>query len=181
MSNRVRTIAVLLPLLVGASGCLFQATVDAKGGAEVKMRYRVDPNAKVDKLGADLQSKDVKLVAKSLDGDHYLDATLQMADVTKLPTTAYFKATTVKLADGPEKGTKTLTVKYTNPKPMDKIPPPLLDYYGKEIQVALTLPGDVVKSNATEVKGSSATWTVDTTKFWAAKETLFEVTYKLEK
>jgi hypothetical protein len=179
MSNRVRTIAALFPLLVAASGCLFQGTVDAKGGAELKMHYRLDPNAKIDKVGADLQSKDVKLVSKSLDSEHYVDATLQMADVTKLPTTAFFKATTVKLADGSEKGTKTLTVKYMNPKPMDKIPSTLLDYYGKDVQVVLNLPGNVVKSNATEVKGSSATWTLDTNKFFAAKETLFEVTYKL--
>jgi hypothetical protein len=57
----------------------------------------------------------------------------------------------------------------------------LLDYYGKEIQVVLNLPGDVVKSNAAEAKGASARWTVDTGKFFAAKETVFEVTYKLEK
>jgi hypothetical protein len=181
MPNHIRALAVTLPLAAILGGCLFEATIDAKGGAEVKLHYRVDPNAKLEKVAADLQSKDVKLVSKSMDKDHYIDATLQTADVTKLSTTGFFKAAAITLVDGPEKGTKTLTIHYLNKTPTAKIPPNALEYYGEQIKVGLTLPGEVVKSNATESKGSSATWTLETGKFFAAKENLFEVTYKLGK
>jgi hypothetical protein len=181
MLNRVRVLAAILPLAALLSGCLYEATIDAKGGAEVKVHYRVDPNTKLDKVARDLQSKDVTLVSKSMDKDHYIDATLQTADVMKLPTTTYFRATTIGLVDGPDKGTKKLSIRYANKTPNVKIPPNALDYYGTEIKIALNLPGEVVASNATETKGTSATWTFDTTKFFAAKETTLEVTYKLGK
>lgn len=181
MPNRIRVLAAAVPLVAILGGCQFDGTIDAKGGAEVKLHYRVDPNAKLDKVSSDLESKDVKLISKSMDKDHYVDATIQTANVTKLPTTAFFKAAAITLVDGPDKGTKTLTVRYLNKTPTGKIPPNALEYYGEQIKVGLKLPGDVVKTNATESKGSSATWTIETTKFFAAKENIFEVTYKVGK
>jgi hypothetical protein len=180
MPNYVRALAAILPLTALLSGCLYEVTIDAKGGAEIKLNYRVDPNM-VEKAGKDLQSPDVKLVSKSVDRDHYIDATLQVADVTKLSTTPYFRATTITLVNGSAPGTKTLTVQYVNKAINVNLPPSSLKYYGNEIKVVLHLPGDVVKSNATETKGASATWVVDVTKFFATKETTFEVTYNLPK
>src|SRR5579862_9341534 len=162
MPNRIRMLVATLPMIVAASGCLYEATIDAKGGAELKMHYRVDPKIKPDKIGTDLQSSDVKLVSKSIDKNHYVDATLRMADVTKLSTAAYFRNTAVTLVDGPEKGTKKLTITSVNKTPAAKLPPTAVDYYGSEIEIVLHLPGEVVTSNATESKGSDATWVFDT-------------------
>ena len=181
MLNRVRVLAAILPLAAVLGGCLYEATIDAKGGAEVKVHYRVDPNTKIEKVTADLESKDVKLVSKSIDKDHYVDATLQTADVMKLPTTPYFRTTTIGLTDGPDKGTKKLSIRYANKSPNIKLPQNALDYYGAQLKVVLNLPGEVVASNATETKGASVTWAFDTSKFFAAKETTLEVTYKLAK
>ncbi|SRR5579862_4626735 len=179
MPNRIRMLVATLPMIVAASGCLYEATIDAKGGAELKIHYRVDPQMKPDRVGTDLQSSDVKLVSKSIDKNHYVDATLRMADVTKLSTAPFFRTTAVTLVDGPEKGTKKLTITSVNKTPGAKIPPTAVDYYGSEIKVVLHLPGDVVASNATESKGPDATWVFDTKKFFAPKENVLEVTYRL--
>jgi len=179
MLNRVRVAAAILPLAMLLGGCLFEGTVDEKGGAEVKMHYRVAPNTTVDKAAKDIESKDVKLVSKSLDKDGWMDATVKTDDVTKLSTVAFFKAWKITLVDGKDKGTKTLKSTYVNKAPNVKAPQSAIDYYGGEIKIVLNLPGDIVKTNASDSKGKTASWTFKTDEFFKQKEAVLEVTYKL--
>jgi hypothetical protein len=178
MPSRVRLIAAMLALLVTSSGCLFEATVNALGGANIKVHYRVDPSLKPEKSGDGLQSSDVKLLTKGIDKDHYVDATLETANLTKLYTAPLFKAIAIAFTDGAEKGTQTLTIKNVK-RPVAKLPPNFFQYYGNQSKLVLHLPGDVVKSNATETNGNTASWTIETAKFMDASETTFEVTYKV--
>lgn len=181
MLTRARVAAVILPLAMLVGSCRFEGTVDANGGAELKMHYRIAPNTTIEKATKDLESKDVKLTSKSLDKDGWLDATVKTSDVTKLSTAGYFKAWRIALTDGKDKGTKTLKAVYGNKAPNVKIPQSGIDYYGDEITIVLNLPGEIVKSNAKESKGNSATWTFKTVDFFKSKETPLEVTYKLAK
>ncbi len=181
MLNRVRVAAAILPLAMLLGGCLFEGTIDDKGGAELKMHYRVAPNSTAEKAGKDLESTDVKVVSKSLNKDGWMDTTVKTDDVTKLSTTTYFKAWNVTLTDGKDKGTKTLKASYVNKAPNTKIPQSAIDYYGDQIKISLTFPGDIVKSNATESKGKTATWTFKTVEFFKQPEQVLEVTYKLPK
>ncbi len=176
MPSRPRVIAAMLALLCTSSGCLFEATVNALGGADIKVQYRVDPSLKPEKVGDGLQSSDVKLLTKGMDKDHHVVATLQTADLTKLYTASVFKAINIAFTDGAEKGTQTLTIK--NVKRPAKLPPSFIQYYGSQSTLVLHLPGEVVKSNATETNGNTASWTIDTAKFMNTAETTFEVTYK---
>lgn len=178
MLNRARVVAAILPLAMLLGGCLFEGTVDEKGGAEMKMHYRIAPNTTVEKAAKDLESKDVKVVSKSLDKDGWMDATIKVDDVTKLSTSAFFKGWKVTLVDGKDKGTKTLKADFVNKAPNVKIPQSSIDYYGGEIKVTLNLPGDIVKTNAPDSKGKSASWTYKTEDFFKQKETTLEVTYK---
>jgi hypothetical protein len=177
MPSRLPVVAALLALLCTSSGCLFEATVNALGGADIKVQYRVDPSLKPEKVGDGLQSSDVKLVTKGMDKDHRVVATLQTADLTKLYTASVFKAINIAFTDGAEKGTQTLTIKNVK-RPVSKLPPSFVQYYGSQSTLVLHLPGEVVKSNATEIHGNTATWTIDTAKFMDTGETTFEVTYK---
>jgi hypothetical protein len=178
MPSRVRLIAAMLALLLTSSGCLFEATVNALGGADIKVQYRVDPSLKPEKAGDGLQSSEVKLLTKGIDKDHNVVATLETADLTKLYTAPLFKAIAITFADGAEKGTQTLTIKNAK-RAVSKLPPNFIQYYGNQSKVVLHLPGEVVKSNATETNGNTATWTIETAKFMDASETTFEVTYKV--
>jgi hypothetical protein len=182
MLSRVRVLAALLPLTLALGGCLFESTIDAKGGAEVKLHYRIAPNTKIEKVARDLESADVKLVSKSLDKDGWMDATVKTDDVTKLPTTAFFKAWTITLVDGKDKGTKKLTAHFVNKTPNVKVPQSGLDYYGNEIKIVVNLPGEIVSANAPGgAKGTAATWTYESEEFFKSKEQTIEVTYKLPK
>lgn len=181
MLNRVRIAAAILPLTMLLGGCLFEGTIDDKGGAELKMHYRVAPNSTVEKAAKDLESKDVKLISKTLDKDGWMDATVKTADVTKLPTAPFFKAWKVTLVDGKDKGTKTVTARYSNQAATMKIPQSALDYYGRDIKIVLTLPGEIAKTNATSKTAKTATWEWTTEDFFKNKEISIEVTYKLAK
>lgn len=181
MLTRARVAAALLPLAMLAASCRFEGTVDATGGAAVKLHYRVAPNTTIEKATKDLESKDVQLVSKSLDKDGWLDATVKTADVAKLSTATYFRPWKIALVDGKDKGTKSLKATYQNKAPNVKIPQSGIDYYGDEITIVLNLPGEIVKSNAKDSKGTAATWTYKTVDFFKSKETTLEVTYKLPK
>jgi len=181
MLNRIRVVAAILPLAMLLGGCLFEGTVDEKGGAEVKMHYRVAPNGTIEKAAKDLESKDVKIISKSLDKDGWMDATVKTDDITKLSTATFFKAWRVTLTDGKDKGTKVLKADFTNKAPTVKIPQSAIDYYGSEIKITLNLPGDIVKTNAPDSKGRTATWAFKTDEFFKQKESTVEVTYKLGK
>ncbi len=177
--NRVGFAATLLVALV-VGGCQFESTIDAKGGAELKLHYRVAPNTKIDKVAKDLSSKDVTVVSKSMDKDNWVDATIKTADVTKLPTAAFFKGWTVTLTDGKDKGTKKISARFANKTGGNmKIPPSALEYYGADIKIIANFPGDVVTSNATDSKGKTATWDFPSDKFFSGQENVVEATYKV--
>lgn len=179
MRNRSRGALALLSLVLALGGCRYEGSIDDKGGGEVKLHYRVPPNTTIEKASKDLESKAVTIVSKALSKDGWMDATVKTADVTQLSTAAYFRAWAITLADGKDPGTKTLTARFTNKTPSGRLPESALDYYGKDIQIVLTLPGEIVASNATSTKDKVATWTWPTTEFFKEKQALVEVTYKV--
>jgi hypothetical protein len=54
----------------------------------------------------------------------------------------------------------------------------MVTYFGKDFQVTIKLPGDVVKTNATESKGPTATWKWGLNDFLALAETELNATFK---
>jgi len=178
MPKRLVPAAPLLAALLLLSGCLFETTVDAKGGGTTHIRYRVQPNAKLEALKVQMQSPDVTIEKADLDQQGWATFDLKFADVTKLSTIGFFKQTTFKHEDGPDKGTKTLSAVVHNVKP-GKIADSLVEYYGREVTIEVTLPGEVVKTNATSHKGEKATWTIPLNDFLSAKEVPLSATYKV--
>lgn len=178
MPKRLAPAAPLLAALLLLSGCLFNTTVDAKGGGTMHLRYRVGPDTKLETLKAQMQSADVQIEKLDLDKQNWVTADLKFADITKLSTTSFFKQTAITLADGPEKGTKTLSAVWKNAKP-GKLADSLVEYYGREVTIEVTLPGEVVKTNAASHKGATAKWTIPMNDFMSAKEVPLSATYKV--
>jgi hypothetical protein len=169
--------ALVLPLLVAISGCLYEATLDAKGGATMTATYRLnkDDYAVTKKR---MESAAVKLTSSQLVGPPGLTDgvfKLELADATKLPTAPYFRDVKVTRVDGPAKGTKVLTVKLTNDRPLN-LPDNLIDRVGKEVKIAITFPGAVVESNGT-LSGNTVTWTWGVNQFFNIHDVLLTATY----
>jgi hypothetical protein len=150
--------------------------VDAKGGATLDVTYRIGKGSTLEAERKRMESPSVKVLSAAMDGDNNVKFALKVNDITKLSTAQFFQEATITLTDG-EGGTKVLAAKIKRKSPM-KLPDEALAYFGKEVKIAVTLPGNVVKSNATKTDGKTATWTYEMNAFMNTKETALDVTYK---
>ena len=173
--RRVASIAVTGVLLTLA-GCLISGTLDEKGGGTLTLKMRLSSDAQLESRKIRLQSAAVKVTNATIDKDNWATFDLKFDDVTKLSTVEHFQHTTITLTEGPD-GTKVLTVKSANPNP-HQLSDEVISYFGKDMTIAMTLPGPIVKSNATSTKDQTATWTYALGDFVAAKEEVMEVTFK---
>jgi hypothetical protein len=175
--HAIRLLVVLLSLCA-LPGCLIECAVDENGGALLKMRYRLTTPAQLDQHKKRFESADVKLVDASVDKDRWATFEAKTGDVTKLSTIAQLQNTVFTLTEG-EAGTKVLTAKYTNKNP-NKLPEEMVAYFGNEVRLSLTVPGEIVKSNGASAEGKTATWKYPLNDFTNMSEATFSVTYKVE-
>jgi LppM domain len=175
MRRRIAPIA-LTAVLLTLAGCLTSGTLDEKGGGTLTLKVRLSSPAQLQSRKIRLQSRAVKVTRATIDEDNWATFDLEFDDVTKLSTVQHFQNTTITLTDGPD-GTKVLTVKSANPNP-HQLSDEVISYFGKDMTIAMTLPGPIVKTNATSTKDRTATWTYALRDFVAAKEEVMEVTFK---
>lgn len=138
------------------AGCVVEGALDPDGGARLRVRYRLVSVAHLDPGKASFESPDVTVTSATMTPEKWATFDLTVADVRRLSSAPAFAGTTVTLADEPG-GERTLTVAVAG-NPDGRLPPPYVAYLGSEGRVALTLPGAVVRSNATAVDGRIATW-----------------------
>ena len=170
-----RHVFLWLLLLAGASGCVVDGTLDATGGGTLTMRYRLVSIADLAHTKERLASPDVTLTQASMTPDKQATFALAFRDARALATAPAFAAMQVALADEAD-GLRTLTV--TLPKQPGTLPAPYVAYLGGELRVTLTMPGEIVRSNATSVNGRSATWTRNIDELQAQAVTTFSVTFR---
>jgi hypothetical protein len=175
---KAQRLALLLPLVATISGCLYEATLDDKGGGTMTVRYAI---AKRDfsEAKAKMLSPAVKLVSAELvgEGEHTEGVfKLRFDDVTKLSTARHFGGVTVTRADGKD-GTKVLTAKVKNDRSLN-LPETLLERFGRDLKVVITFPGEVVESNGKIGAGNSVTWSWGLNQFFDSREVVLTAIYK---
>jgi hypothetical protein len=147
--------AALFVALLAAAGCVVEGKLDASGGAVLTARYRLVSVANFEQSKARLQSPDVRLTSATMAPDKRATFALATADVRKLSTAPAFGGMTVALADESD-GTRTLAV--TVATAAAALPAPYVKYLGNDFRLAVELPGEIVRSNATSVEGRTASW-----------------------
>jgi hypothetical protein len=180
MLKKALEYAVIVPLLVAISGCLIESTLDAKGGGVMTLTYGVVKPEELPSVKKKMESSAVKVLSAELEGSgdkRQAVFKLQFDDVTKLPTTQFFNNVRITRADGSKPNTKVLTAKVKHDKPV-KMPDGAADVFGKEVKVQVTLPGEVVESNATSSSGSTVTWTWGLSQFFEQTDLTLTATYK---
>jgi LppM domain len=158
------------------AGCLIDGTLDKDGGGTLTVKLRLMSIDQLPDAKKQMQSPQVELVSTTLDDDKWATFTLKFADVTKLSTTQFFDRTTFTLADD-EGGTQTLNVKFVNTSraPLTK---EMADYFGNQVTFIIHLPGKVVKTNATQKDGNTATWSYLSSEVGEKAELTLSATYK---
>jgi len=178
MLKRFVPIALLVPALLATSGCLVEMTVDAGGGGTVKAQYKVAKDQTLEQQKRQFASSNMTITNASLDiAANTATVDAKYTDLTRLSASAFFKGVAVKKSVDAKAGTTTITAKKVNHNPA-KLPDNVLEQFGREFTLTVTFPGEVVKSNATETKGNTATWKMPLNKILADKEIPFEATYK---
>jgi hypothetical protein len=171
----VRHVFLSLLLLAGVSGCVVDGTLDAAGGGTLTMRYRLVSIANLEHMKGRLASPDVTLTQASMTPDKQATFGLAFRDARALTTAPAFAAAQVAFADEAG-GLRTLTV--TLPQQPGKLPTPYVAYLGGELRVTLTMPGDIIRSNATSVNGRSATWVRKIDELQEQPATTFSITFR---
>jgi hypothetical protein len=167
---------VALALAVVLSGCFMDAKVNGKGAGTLVVKIRLTNEAQLDPSKKRFESAFVKVTSAKIDPDKWASFELQFDDITKLPTTAYFQTCAITLTDG-DAGTRILTLKNVNKTP-SKVPEEMIAYFGNEVRFSVTVPGEIVKSNATTTAGQTAAWTWGLSDFTNTPELNLNVTFK---
>jgi hypothetical protein len=176
MRGALRFARVVVPMAIALAGCVVEGTLEPNGSARLRLTYRLVSVAHFERARASLQSADVTVTDASMTPEKRATFDLAVADVRKLSTAAAFARTAVTLADSPGGGERTLTITVEG-NPTARLPPPYVTYLGGEFRLALTLPGDVVRSDATRVEGRTVTWVHPiVADGWPARS--FTVTYR---
>jgi hypothetical protein len=175
--RRLASFLATLPLVVLVSGCLLDSVIDAKGAGTMVVKIRLSSEAQFESNKKRFESASVKIANATIDKDKWATYTLKFEDVTKLNTVPTFQHTSITLADA-EGATKVLTVKHVN-QGTNKLPDEMVTYFGKEMRVSVTLPGEIITTNATSKTGKTATWTYPLNDFTTAPEINLNVTFKV--
>lgn len=170
-----RHLSPLLLVLGWASGCVVEGTLDASGGGRLHLRYRLVSVANLEQMKARLAGPQVTVTEASMTPDKRATFGLAFRDVRALEGVPAFASTRIAVADEPD-GLRTLAV--TLGGQPTTLPAPYVAYLGRELRVTFTVPGEVVRSNATTVAGRSATWVRPLVELQGEAARTFTVTYR---
>jgi hypothetical protein len=175
----MRALPRILPLVLlavaSATGCVVEGRLDPAGGGQLTLRYRLVSVAHLEQMKARLASPDVTVTEAAMTPEKRATFGLAFRDARLLSTAPAFANTRVTLADEPD-GLRTLLVTVEGERLT--LPAPYIDYLGREFRLALALPGDVVRSNATTVEGRTATWVRPIAEMQQQTSMTFSVTYR---
>lgn len=175
---RTRSLPVLfaVTLALALTGCLVESTLDAKGGGTLKMQVRGGPQETIEEVRSRFQGSGVELTKATMDDKKNISVALTYTDFRKLGGLRQFENTTFTLTDDAKAKTRTASAVTKFARPV-KLPEDQLKYFGNEVTVSLTVPGEVVKTDG-KAKGKTVTWKMALDKLFSAPETTFSVTYK---
>lgn len=175
---RMRFIPALLlvALSAGLAGCLVETTLNEQGGGTMKVEARLSPNDTLEKLKARYAAPGVEITKASLDENKNGTVELTFTDFASLGLMKAFENVTFSLTEDTKAKTRTATAVVKNPRPVT-LPAEQLDYFGKDVKVSITVPGDIVKTNGKK-SGKTVQWTEGLNKVLGADAPTFSVTYK---
>ncbi|MGH7790665.1 MAG: LppM family (lipo)protein [Candidatus Binatia bacterium] len=180
MSKRFVSWALLPFALVVVAGCRIHVDLKSDGSGALTAKYRAFKDQTLEQQKKYFSSTNTTITKLEMDADKYVTAEMTFKDVKLLSSSHLFRTMAITQSVDASAGTTTLVGRNTNQKP-GRLPDPLVEYLGKELIISLTVPGEIVKTNATKHEGDTATWELDQQNFLDTKESVFEVTYKTPK
>ena len=176
MRNRLLPVLLVTALSVAVAGCLFDADSNEKGGGTMKVEMRAAPNTTLDKLKKAFEGPGVTITKATMDERQNAVVELKFDDLRQLGALKQFDSTKFALTEDAKEKTRTASATVKAAKPVT-LPEDQIKYYGKDITVSVTLPGEIVKTDGKK-KGKTVSWTVPLNTVLSGKETSFSATYK---
>jgi len=178
MLQRPVLYALLPALTLALGGCLFETSLDAKGGGTMTATTAVEkdefPRTKKTMESSVVKLKSAELVGTGARTDGVFK--LEFSDASKLQTTQYFRNLRVTRAEGAKKGTMLITATMKNGNPLH-LPDAMVERFGREVKVVVAFPGPVVESNGTISGGNTVTWQWGVKEFFNMPEVTMTATY----
>ena len=178
MSVRIAPLLLTPALMLVLSGCLVDSTLDDKGGGTMKVELRGSATDTLSRVKARFTSDNSEITSATMDDQKNAVVELKYKDFTKLNTLPQFKEINFSLTSDAKAKTKTASATTKHDKPIT-FNDEQLAYFGKELSVSITVPGEVVKTNG-QAKDKTVTWKMPLNTYLSAPETLFSVTYKAD-
>lgn len=176
MPTRTLPCLCVAAFAVALSGCLFESTLDAKGGGTMKVQMRTTPNSTIENVRASFTGPGVEITKATIDDKKNVAVELAYADFRTLGALKQFENTTFTLTEDRKAKTRTASAMTKYARPLT-LPDDQLAYFGKDVTITLTVPGEIVKTNG-KAKGKTVTWGMPLNKLLGEPETTFSVTYK---
>jgi hypothetical protein len=165
-------------VLLGLCGCRYDTTIDEQGGGTMKIDVRGASTDTLETIKARYTGPGVEITNATMDDKKNAAIELKFADIRKLSQLKAFDNVRFTIADDAAAKTRTVTATVVYGRPIT-LPPEQLDYFGKDFEASVTVPGEIVTSNGT-VSGKTARWTMPTNVLLNTPHTVFSVTYKHE-
>jgi hypothetical protein len=167
--------ALVAAVALVAGGCRIDLTIDDKGGGSGDIAYHIQKAWELDGQKKNLESANVKVTSAAVDSDKLASFKIVFDDVTKLPTTQFFKS--VVLTRAVENGVVKVTAKVSPANPI-KLPESGVKYFGPDVTISVSVPGTIVDSNAKSTQGKTATWVFPINDLLSAKDLPLTLSYK---
>ena len=166
---------ILLAILVPASGCLVTGELDSRGGGRLWLRYRVVSVLHFEQHKALLQSPAVLLESSAMTPDKWVTFDLTFTDVRALRSVPLLSHVHVDLNE-PGPGTRALgvTIDNTAAAPLPEV---VQNYIGRDFELSLKLPGDVIESNG-QATGRTVSWSLPVGEVATRRTLDFTATYQ---
>ncbi|MFN8641722.1 MAG: hypothetical protein U0802_08720, partial [Candidatus Binatia bacterium] len=141
MRTRTPLVLLLTALTVALAGCLVDSTLDATGGGTLKVQLRAAPTDSIEKVRARFEGPGVEVTKATMDDKKNVAVELKYTDFRSLGALKQFANTTFTLTEDPKAKTRTATAVTKYARPIT-LPDDQLTYFGKDVTVAITVPGD---------------------------------------
>ena len=176
MRTRLMPVLIAAVLSLALAGCLVQTTIDAKGGGTLKAEMRGAKNTTLDAAKRGFQGPGVTITKATMDADKHAVIEIAYKDFRTLGQLGQFNNVKFTMTDDDKAKTRTATAVVKATKPMT-VSDEQLAYFGKDVTISVTAPGEVTSTNGTQ-KGKTVTWTTPLNTILGGTETTYTVTYK---
>jgi hypothetical protein len=167
--------ALLAVIALTASGCLIDLKLNDKSGGTGDITYHIQREWELASQKKNLESAMVQVTSAEVDKEKMARFKIAFDEITALGTTQFFRSLSVSrtVTDG-----VVALVGTVNPANPVTLPEAGVNYFGPDVTIAVTAPGEIVSTNAKSTDGKTVKWVYPINDLLSAKNLQLTLSYK---